>query len=1060
MIKEPDIVLGEIIDNYKIVEVGVARGKFGVIHKAKRGGEAVALKFLLGDPSSSEYQNQAKLFKREYQRLTELSHPHISKALGFGFYKGFLYLASEFIENAAAFYNGTRGLLAKDMIPLFIQILEGLDYIHRNGFVHLDIKSENILLTKTAGKQIAKIIDFGIITSIEEMNQGGLKGGTFPYVAPEVALDEMRDKIDGRADLFSFAVLMYYSISNRIPYERSRAHGDFNQLADIIKSEKLPKPPSEYSPRSLPYLDTIITRLLAKNPDERFYPNARAVINALLTNQPDAFGAPEITASYLRPIGDKHIGRKTEQVLLNEAFEELISGHQPEHAIFCIRGGVGLGKSHFLKSIRRKAELNPEKIDSAYVQMPANNIVLEKIFSKLNRQLTENNLPTIILIDDLHELADTNIQHIIIGFLNYAKDKLLQPNVYTGTKPVVICFTYDLDQDLSSYDNEKTVHIELKPFSREDIEAYLKTTPVFKEKEILNEWKNELYSKTLGIPGLLVACLEELDADGFLFDPAGNLHVAHIAGFKEKHPPPLIRDDLLKKYNSLSIIEKETINLIAVWNFKGLAKPIRYSDIANFFYSASLGQAINTLIGKGVIQYVLGGEVEKAISFANEYFNHVVYENMRQEEKEIIHDSLASYFKRGKDIIALHISYGSDKIKALESINELGQYKLYKEGNATLAIELLGYGLKIASNNVWKLNLAILLIEAYYHSGKYKDSEGLYDESWKYINDLAPIDRKHWRIELAIKLIPPLIEQQLFDKADKVADEALALCVDETIIPQTLILKNFKAAILYKKSQFDLEKSEISLQKAREIYEKNEQIENTLSSADRNKIRNNELGIVLRLLGNHVLAVSKLKKKLNKVEAVSNVFDIFLITFSLAESCRLAGFYDDAIKHCKKTFALAALSGKGNWLMLAHDLIANVYYDMGRFDEAIEESNKCISLCACLGPGYEVNCFYSLLRIGHCFKERMLFKKAEIYFETVINKAKQLLSLMYAHLGLGEVYYHNEKYSESLKHIMVAEKFLMNLPSSISAPYTYRINELKTDIAKKQKDLKDKKPSN
>jgi serine/threonine protein kinase/tetratricopeptide (TPR) repeat protein len=1082
MIKEPDIVLGEIIDNYEIVEVGVARGRFGVIHKVKRGGEAVALKFLLGDPSSSEYQNQAKLFKREYQRLTELSHPHISKALGFGFYKGFLYLASEFIENAATFYNGTCGLSIDEMVPLFIQILEGLDYIHRNGFVHLDIKSENILLTKTAGKQIAKIIDFGIITLIEEMKQGGLKGGTFPYIAPEVALDEMRNEINGHADLFSLAVLMYYCIVSRFPYERSRAHGDFNKLAEIIKKEKPPKSPSKLFLKCPPYLETIMMRLLNKDPGKRFYPNARAVINALLTNQPDAFGAPEITASYLRPIGDKHIGRADIQQKLNTILQ------YPNNAIFHIIGGHGTGKTHLLSKLKENAVLQPEKMQVCSISFPADEAMLERWAFDIQSGLSENNRSVLILFDDIDNCPEETINRFVRPHINSVIERKTQSMLHDGLKPLIVIFSSESSFRMMRGDaiDDYIIRLELCPFTMEEVLEYLKSTPALKDKPIPAKWVDWLYEASSGIPLELVARLEKIDADkrliglygleGDIILPAVDEPSVDFGAKFDKAPPPT-EERLAAQYHSFNYLEREVLNLMAVWNHKHVSREIEQQDIANFFYTPAIGQTVSNLIKNGTLAYKYG--TSKLLAFAKPCMQSVIYNKISQGNREIVHDSVASYLKSDYEGILLHQGYGSDKHKAVTSLAKLVQKRIREKGDLRLAIELLQDALSRCHSDPERAPrlqsyILTLLIECYVNAGKYAEMENLFNDAMHLTEKTFFAGMRTWKAQLYRRVIPALIQQHKFKKAEAMIVEAGGL-IKFLNTPSALVIENYRGRNLYEQffvegSDKKISKSTELLNEAMKIFEKTARLEEKLPQENRSRIYNNELGNVLLALGKYDKAIRVMQNDILKYRKEKNILKEIAADIAIADSCRCLKDYKGAREFADNALKLAKGANIGKWMLHVRRVLIDILHDeslgeegrkMKKYKEAIAEGNRFLAASSCLSDAKErlFNTTRLWAQLGNCYLVGNEYDKARLYFESAIKSNVSGHYLMWAQLGLGEVCYKSGDYNDAILHLSEAEK-LLDASAEFSAPYLKRISEFKMDINEKLLEPSAKKSRN
>jgi len=148
-------------------------------------------------------------------------------------------------------------------------IADALDYIHRQGVIHRDIKSSNVLLDD-AGK--CYLADFGIARDLSESTELTLTGnvlGTVDYVAPE--LFEPGRKADDRSDLYSLGVLLFEIATGQLPFTAE------NQLAVVSMHMHLQPPtPSKIEPHLTQPIDHVILRAMDKHPDMR-YPNANAL---------------------------------------------------------------------------------------------------------------------------------------------------------------------------------------------------------------------------------------------------------------------------------------------------------------------------------------------------------------------------------------------------------------------------------------------------------------------------------------------------------------------------------------------------------------------------------------------------------------------------------------------------------------------------------------------------------------------------------------------------------------------------------------------------------------
>jgi serine/threonine protein kinase len=195
--------------------------------------------------------------------LMMLRHRNVVQTFDHGLTtKGEPFLVMELIDgNGLNFLIETRNPnLEKQRIERLIQIADGVEYIHKQGFLHRDICPRNIMVTSEG---IVKIIDFGLtIPYRPEFCKPGNRTGTPNYLAPELI---KRITTDHRVDLFALGVTAYEVITGQLPWEKSQS------LQTLLSHLNSPgKNPREFRPD----LDDQITRLLIKaverDPSRRF----------------------------------------------------------------------------------------------------------------------------------------------------------------------------------------------------------------------------------------------------------------------------------------------------------------------------------------------------------------------------------------------------------------------------------------------------------------------------------------------------------------------------------------------------------------------------------------------------------------------------------------------------------------------------------------------------------------------------------------------------------------------------------------------------------------------
>lgn len=266
---------GQSIGRYEILDT-LGQGGMGVVYEARDPhlDRVVAIKTPRADLGLAPEQDAQfrKRFYREAMAAGRLNHPHIVAIHDVLEIDDASYIVMEYVEGQtlAEVIAGQAPLSPPLVVAMAGQVLSALECAHTQGVVHRDIKPGNILVDRDGA---IKVGDFGIArvegTGVTQ-TAGAL--GSPAYIAPE----QVRGReADGRADLFSVAVVLYEALSGHRPFTGE----NFTEvLYQIAHAE--PRPLRERNRSVPPALETVIHRALAKEPEER-YPDARAFADAL-----------------------------------------------------------------------------------------------------------------------------------------------------------------------------------------------------------------------------------------------------------------------------------------------------------------------------------------------------------------------------------------------------------------------------------------------------------------------------------------------------------------------------------------------------------------------------------------------------------------------------------------------------------------------------------------------------------------------------------------------------------------------------------------------------------
>jgi eukaryotic-like serine/threonine-protein kinase len=290
----------ETVGRYEIIgELG--RGAMGVVYKAKDPtiGRTVALKTMRIDVHGLETAEMVRRFQNEARAAGVLSHPNIVTIYDAGEQDGIFYIAMEFIEGTTLheLIAEQRMLPAEEVVQYSRQICRGLDYAHSHGIVHRDVKPANIMITANG---TVKIMDFGIAKAGGSMTSTGQVLGTPNYMSPEQVKGR---PLDGRSDLFSFGVILYEMLTGEKPFVGQNVTTIIYKIVN-----ETPIAPRDLDVTVHPGLSAIVTRALAKSPDDRYQSGAELVYE--LENYKTA-GAPMHATSVIPAYVERGNGHGT-----------------------------------------------------------------------------------------------------------------------------------------------------------------------------------------------------------------------------------------------------------------------------------------------------------------------------------------------------------------------------------------------------------------------------------------------------------------------------------------------------------------------------------------------------------------------------------------------------------------------------------------------------------------------------------------------------------------------------------------------------------------------------
>ena len=295
-------MIGQVFGNYKVTqklgEGGMGEVFRGVDMMLER---EVAIKFLR--PELASQPQVVERFRSEAVTLAKLQHPNIATLYNFMRQGDSFIMVLEFVRGVTLDHViQQRGSIPVDQaIPIFCQMLDGIQEAHSEGIIHRDIKPANMMLTERGN---LKVLDFGIarILGTARMTRQGNIIGTIEYMSPE----QVRGfETDARSDIYSLGMLLYEMLTSKCPF-------DIQNEFELMKAqiEHYPVPPRQLNPAIPEVVEQAIWRSIAKDPAQRFQSASefRAfLLNAgfaatgrlepLAVGDPNAFGTRPATQS-------------------------------------------------------------------------------------------------------------------------------------------------------------------------------------------------------------------------------------------------------------------------------------------------------------------------------------------------------------------------------------------------------------------------------------------------------------------------------------------------------------------------------------------------------------------------------------------------------------------------------------------------------------------------------------------------------------------------------------------------------------------------------------------